>query len=211
MNSVLRLMNFSFSNTLTQSWHILGDGTVNGSYRERWRKSWGEGQSRQNAAVWSRECTMPAGLNFLRSFVDQDHFPSSYRTLSGSQAGQEIFVVAKQSPTICPYQNGPLQWFFQLFSPFHVCCRLGRATKNTAEYKYEKVIRREEWLFSKHGKWRAKLTLKCHILTRSSLSVINLVTQETKLFLTKNNFTTTRTTDKICITSHQDLSGWDNR
>lgn len=32
-------------------------------------------ESRQNATGCSRECTMLAGLNFLRSFVDQDCFP----------------------------------------------------------------------------------------------------------------------------------------
>ena len=68
MNSILRLVNFSLSNNLTQSWNILGDWN---SRLQKWggRESWGKGGSRRKAMGHSRECTMPVELNFPRPVV----------------------------------------------------------------------------------------------------------------------------------------------
>lgn len=128
MNSIVRLMNFSLSNTLTQSWNILGDWN---SRSQKWggKKSRGEGGSRQKATGHSRVCAMPAGLNFPRpvvatfldpmgSFVDHraEHscyfslWPSKPQLSVPTRMGHCIVFSAVLLILSCVLQTGESYW-----------------------------------------------------------------------------------------------------
>lgn len=103
---------------------------------------------------------MPAGLNFPKPVVATLLDPmGSFVDHRAEQSTAVIFHCGQANPNCLSLPEWATALLLQLFfSSCHVCYRLARVAENTTEQKYEEVIRIGMRLFSKHGKWRMKLT-----------------------------------------------------